>query len=521
MNTKSLKSLCYTLWKTKFERRGLNTEWIPEYVKYIGIDNDSSEEEYNSILALIHSKASEDVRTLLFINEIPVVSDFDLLMYVSKELETIDIDNLYQADITMFQDSSINALFLKSLQEVVNDARKDSFVNKSSLYDFIQKMILWTYAYLGQLELSYDDTIPVKCFYYGDIKPHEVHFLHMLHLIGFDVIYINPLRNNSFGRYNPTEIINSTISPIGNYLSRISNVRPFDINKSFTAQVQDNIRTELFTNTGMYQPWQLRSYHIKPIPSQGTIYDMLDNVNEDARLRKGFEVSTDTIRMPNLFYQIDGIHDNFTEYVDIVKKVTSNQNKMVITNNNVLSSIIKNPESLNLDNMYQFTFTKISDGVYDDEKIKELPDYKWHDFNDDVQNSLLEAINKLFSDNIIRNPLSESQEFKLLLYILNLQDDIIRMLDNFDYPFKIPKIIIFLEKDDFIETEGIYLLAYLYELGFDILIFNPSGMKSINTIINSSKYTYIRLEKMSCEITFSKVIETNEKGFFAKLFSLK
>lgn len=521
MNTKSLKSLCYTLWKTKFERRGLNTEWTPEYIKYIGIDSESNEEEYNSILSLIHSKALDDPKTVLFINEVPVVSDFDLLMYVSKELETMDIDKLYQADITMFSDLQINALFLKSLQEVVNDARKDSFVNKSSLYDFIQKMILWTYAYLGQLGLSYDDSVPVKCIYYGDIKHHEVHFLHMIHLMGYDVIYINPLRNNSFGRYNPIEIVSSTISPIGNFIDRISNVTPYDTNKSFTAQVQDNIRTELFTNTGMYQSWQLRSYHIKPISSQGTIYDMLDNVNEDARLRKGFEVSSDTIKMPNLFYQIDGIYDNFTEYTDMIKKVTNNQNKMVITNKDILSAIVTNPQSLNMDNMYQFTFTKISDGVYDDDKIKELDDYKWKGFNDDVQNALLEAVNKLFSDNIIKNQLSESQEFKLLLYIMNLQDDIIRMLDNFDYPFKIPKIIIFLEKDDFIETEGIYLLAYLYELGFDILIFNPSGMKSINTIINSSKYTYIRLEKMSYDITFKKITESNEKGFFAKLFSLK
>ena len=58
--------------------------------------------------------------------------------------------------------------------------------------NFITKLIVWTYTYAKNIK--YDSSINPKCIYYGNIERHEIYFLIMLYKMGYDVIYINPLK---------------------------------------------------------------------------------------------------------------------------------------------------------------------------------------------------------------------------------------------------------------------------------------------------------------------------------------
>lgn len=87
--TISLKNNLFELWKTNYLRRGIQSEFNPSFIRYIGVEK---QEEYNSVLKTLVSKSEEDKEyTIYFDNQIPFVADFDFLTFIKKELEAMNV----------------------------------------------------------------------------------------------------------------------------------------------------------------------------------------------------------------------------------------------------------------------------------------------------------------------------------------------------------------------------------------------------------------------------------------------
>ena len=98
--------------------------------------------------------------------------------------------------------------------------------------------------------------------------------------------------------------------------------------------------------------------------------------------------------------------------------------------------------------------------------------------------------------------------------LLNLNEDFIRLVDNFDFANEIPKIIIFLEKESVLSSENLFILGYLHQIGFDIIIFDPSGMTNTENVLDASLISNIRLDYMKYDLMFEEVKKKEKKGFF-------
>lgn len=94
------------------------------------------------------------------------------------------------------------------------------------------------------------------------------------------------------------------------------------------------------------------------------------------------------------------------------------------------------------------------------------------------------------------------------------------MIDNFDFSSNIPKLVYFLENDNAIDKESAIVLAYLNNIGFDIICFAPAGISGLETYINTNYISSVRLEHMRYDMSYSDVknIIKKSKGLFAKLF---
>ena len=104
-----------------------------------------------------------------------------------------DWNKMTAQDITIFNDFEVNFKFLSALEYVIPIAcSKEDFFNDNVRNNFITKLIVWAYTYAK--DIKYDASINPKCVYYGNIQRHEIYFLIMLYKMGFDVIYINPLK---------------------------------------------------------------------------------------------------------------------------------------------------------------------------------------------------------------------------------------------------------------------------------------------------------------------------------------
>lgn len=502
-----LQKLTYSMFKDRFHRRNNNNEFTPYFYRYIGVNDVNN---YDNILRTLVEKCNEhDELCIIFDNMLPLSGEMELIQYIYNELNTMNINNIANEDINIFDNAEINSVFLQALNYVISLAiHKENFFNNNVRNNFITKLIVWGYTYLRNINF-YGDINP-KCIYYGTIDRHDIYFLIILYLMNFDVIYINPLKEEYWDDIDSDKlsscIKNMNILSIESLKERANKGSVIENRETLTKQIQREVEAELFTDTGMFKPWQFRNGYTKSVLLDTILEDIYIYWNEPAKLRHGFKVEGDTVEVPCLFMKIDGVNNEEKDYEKLLKYCISSQNTLFFNNGNISNCGQVTEE------MYQLMFYQLSDGTYDIDEIKKLSIYKFGKYSEEVQNLLLRKFNDTILDkNIYVKPFDRETGLSLLVLVLSLSDKIVRLIDNFDFTANIPKIVIFLDEEDKISDSMLMLLGYLSNIGIDIVIFNPSGLLNISNILKSSRINTIRLEHMNYECKFKNLIVNSDR----------
>lgn len=524
----SLKNDCNIIWKKNFDRKKISVNsttasqdvFIPIFKRYIGIEDSSS---YNNSLKTLQVNIDKNKdRTVFFENSIPFNVDFNLIQYMNNELPKMNIAHLSTQDIIVFNDENINKMFLEALEYVVNIALiKENFFNESVKYNFIEKLILWTLTYIKNI--CFDYTIAPKCIYYGKIGRHEIYFLIMLYRMTFDVLYINSLKDES-ELWNLIDIdklsekeTSSIIEPLQKFSERVQMANETYSIQSTTKLYEDQIEETFFTNTGIYKPWQFKDYNTKSIFLNSSLIDIKTTLYEPAKLREGFEVKNKEVCIPTFFHVIEGVYENKEEYAELVKKCSTGPNTIVIKDAG--ASLL--PNNLDINDAYKLMFCQLNDGTFNIDEIKKAPSYSLRQYSNTTQNLLLEKINEFIKDKTLLScPLSKKEILQTVLVLLNINRAFIKLINDFDFPENVPKVIVFLEKDQTLTLEMLITLAFLNKVGLDIIIFNPASLFSIESVISKDRFNVTRLDTSDDNCTYDNSIKgTTKKGFFAKLFN--
>ena len=114
----------------------------------------------------------------------------------------------------------------------------------------------------------------------------------------------------------------------------------------------------------------------------------------------------------------------------------------------------------------------------------------------------------------------------LVLYVgLNIDREILKILQKYDFTKDIPKIIIIdTIEDTFSKVECIQLVLYNL-LGFDILVYTPTGYKNLETYISTNAFETFTMNEFMYNVRIPrfKIPDSvpepkNNDGFFGKLF---
>ena len=507
-----LEDIISKVYTSKYNRENVfSGEFKNVFYRFIGVENTNN---YNNILKKIQKKVNENIDvTIVFDNSIDLLGEMELIEYIYKEIENMDVYNISKEQINILNNIEINNKFLKALEYVCNlSINNENFFSESVRNNFITKLIVWGYSYLRNI--NFDKEINPKCIYYGDIERHSIYFLILLYLMGFDVIYINPLKEEFFN-----EIDRDNLSKCIKYLNILS-VESFDYRASkgediektqtITKQIQKDIQDTFFSDIDIFKAWQFRGGYTKSILLDTILEDIYTYFSEPAKLREGFKVDKDinTVKIPCFFYKIDGEYKDILNYQKLVKYCVENSDTLFFN-----TGYISKDENFN-DDMYKLMFLRLGDGTFDIDGIKKLPIYKFSKYSEETQNFLLKKFNETILDkSLFTKPLKDTEILKLLSLVLSLNDLIVRHIDNFDFTSNIPKIVIYLDGENVISDSMVMILAYIHKIGLDIIIFNPSGLRNLVKIIRNDRFNYIRLEKMEYESKYKKLMLTkNIKG---------
>lgn len=500
-----LRDITGYMFKNKYKRNSDYPNFKPYFYRFIGVDDAN---EYNNQLRTLQSKCEEFKNScLIFDGSIPLSGEMELIQYIYNELNNMNIFNMISQDIVIFNNADINYKFLQALDYVIPIAvNKENFFNDSVRNNFITKLIVWVFSFAKNIEID-GDQIP-KCIYYGNIQKHEVYFLMLLHKMGFDVLYINPLKEENFeGIESESELVKEQgILSIETFEERCKKGKVIEINETLTKQLQREVESQLFTDTGIYKPWQFRNGYTKSFTLDTIVEDIYVYWNEPSKLRPGFSVSGDTVKIPNIFFKIDGHQNDMFEYQKLVKTCVESKNTLILNNRELAKNVNVNKD------LYSVMFFQLSNGEFDINELKKLNFYKFSKYNNEVQDFILKKFNEaILSTDVFTNSFTKEDTVQFLALILGLEDEIVRMIDNFDYTGHIPKVVVFIDNENTISVPLQLILGYLHIVGMDIVIFNPSGLFNINYILKPTIINTVRLDTMGYDVTYSNVMNMKEQ----------
>lgn len=383
-------------------------------------------------------------------------------------------------------------------------------VDPNELKRLVFYLVSWSHIYVEKLLLNFDYVdINPKVLYYGDLSKEEVFFLIYLSSIGCDVLYFNPQREYLFG-----ELDRGFSSKIE--FNRKLTMQPFPKSKivdraatvahGASEQIRDMLSGE---NNLYYRPWALMDHLTKSVTLKTTYEEIAMLIKENAMVRHQWEVSNDFVYIPNIFAKVYGTHKNKNQYWREVYELMEEKHTL-----NFKELPISNPSTRDY---YQEYFQFIDNkGRMDEEKLLNWSKWPYLHLPTGLQRRLAHEICELCNRLEVTNKSIHQEEtlkIKLLSKLLEIDDKFIKLVQKFDFPQEVPKIIIFNnEINGDLSFEDAIVLKLMNKLGLDIVIFNPTGHNDIENYIDKSFYDIHRLETVEFNLSFK------EKSFLNRIF---
>ena len=316
--------------------------------------------------------------------------------------------------------------------------------------------------------------IPLILFY-GTITLTEIMFLHFAARCGMDTVYISPDKSVYEMLVNANKGHNMQIFELPNSMP----CEPFPTKpvKAKIATVAYNAEREL--DTMLYgDSVFFRDYQFSKLTSMTlkTTYEEIDILwHQEAKYRSGFRADGDRVIIPNIFAKISGVPDgNVNKYWDDVR--------MKLSPNAIITS--KAPSMKRLTNQMLAPYRPYYNGTsVDIQKLKHSPLNRYSFLSDDLQYLIFEKIQEVIDTGYLK--IDPNVAVPLVIHVgMNFDRALLRLLQLYDFTKAIPKFIIIDNIEDvFSEVECTQLLL-INSLGFDILIYTPTGYRDLESYID-------------------------------------
>lgn len=482
---------------------------IPVYsAALIGFDEETV---YTNMLVKFKESFAGLKKQLIFIEkplENPNADEVKALGAVPRT-STSEMIEALAMQITLSGDAARTALARKTLVELLNELNTG---NQTVVLNYGNKLITWLYrcTQARKYAVRYED-IPV-ILYYGDISQSEMYFLNFMSRCGFDTVYISPNKKNSAlavdknigGRMQIFELPQSKES--GTYPNKAIKMKVATVAYS----AERDLDTMLYGgDTGIYRSFQFPNS--QSVTLKTTFEEISILWKQEARFRTGFTTAGNLVSVPNIFAKISGVEDgNLGNYWEDVRQK--------LTPDTILIVKEKNPEEPVEDLSVYRQFYR--NGQYDIEKFKASTLNKFSYLPDRVQDLLFYKLQEVVSSGFLK---LEGDELmcSVLNHGMSLTKKFTQMIQRFDFTRTIPKLIyIDAIEDTFLLWECIHLVLCNL-IGFDILIYTPTGYKNLETFVSADAFEEHIMNQFLYDVEVPKFkIPSEEKsgGFFGKLF---
>ncbi|WP_026522527.1 YceG family protein [Butyrivibrio sp. VCB2001] len=400
------------------------------------------------------------------------------------EIAKVQRKSSYTRQEDLLQDLVQNIRFAQSaeLQRIVTKAFLDIMIMESGMENMnLNKLlgkgvylICWINRYIFSLFSNWK--MPnINSFLYlgGCTKENEALFLRMLSRLPLDTIIFVPNLNDECIVEDPALL--EIKKPVSMEVKRFPvDTTLFQVGTS-AYQAERELDVLMYRDSGMYRNQQYGKANAIILR---TMYEEIPLLwNEEEKYRQGFAVNDDVVDIPVIFAKVSGVKNaDINKYWSSIKELTGDdvfliQNVPFIEHNapNLLKSVAT-----------EF----LRNGKLQKEKIKNYKNYPYGFLREEMQEHLLNKLQLLIDRKILKGTGENGTEYTTVATVLNLDKELLRIIHKFDFTKKNPKLIYINVGETVISLEDSILIAFLSMVGFDVLMFVPTGYQTVEKFFN-------------------------------------
>ena len=490
------------------------------FYRIIGIEDKNTYEEK---LLELHGKLNELGKIYSLIDKgLDKFIDNGFIQRINKHWNTAERSGLSSARVIV--ESTLKNDIISPINSVKDQLIRDKLIilldifmrnqsNMNIVKNFYIKFLYWIQKYAVKLLQAYEygNTNP-KVLFYGDIQRDEIYFLIFLSILGCDVVYFHSNEGNKFSEVESINVYSNLIE----YPYRES-LKPFPKEpkvlrrETVAYRASQEIDRVLHTeDSGVYRPWQFEDYTLVARTLKTTYEELFILWKEEARFREGFKAEDGRIYIPNIFAKISGTTVDINEYWNGFNKLVDKEETTILV------------EKIPFNNKRGFAVSQgifNIDGSLNKEKVKNIREYRYGYLRTPVQDLILDKIDELISSvDMFTFPITREFQTKAIYTILGLEKKYLDLLQKFDYPLQIPKLVIFSGNESTFSDEDIIIIGFLHLVGFDIVILTPTGYNNIENGIDKYYYDIHKLEDFKFDLNPEKNNTAEKQGPLKKGF---
>lgn len=390
----------------------------------------------------------------------------------------------YQNQEQMLTDLSGNIQYTANieLQRLMNQAFLDILLEEASqegmnlnrLTGKAVYLLCWLKRYQPLLFAGWN--MPeIGCFIYlgGCRAENEELFLRFLSRLPVDVLILNPnlnsrccLEDRTLYEINYEESLTVNIYPRENS----------DLHMGTAAyHAERELDTLMYQDSGIYRN---RQYSKAVSVTLQTMYEEIAILwNQELNFRPNFSIVDDVVNMPVIFSKVSGIKDgNVQQYWTDIKALRT-EDTLINSSVPFIDPMAANPLKAHAAGFFK-------NGRLLRGRIREHPDYQYGFLRDEVQEHIFDKLQLLIEKKIIKGTFENGTEYTIIATVLNLNREIVRMIQKFDFTKKNPKFLYINTTERMISLEDTILVSFLNLAGFDVVFFVPTGYQSVERYFN-------------------------------------
>ncbi len=239
---------------------------------------------------------------------------------------------------------------------------------------------------------------------------------------------------------------------------------------------ESDLNTLLYTDSGMYRNQQFAK--ATAVTLQTTYDEIFILWDQELKYRPNFSTQGNNVTMPVIYAKISGVEQGkMIPYWQKVKTLCEAQDTLVYRHF---------PIHMNQGvNSYQALATRyLQQGRIRKAELKADRRYPFGMLREELQDHILTNVQFMLDNRLIKGTFENGTEYAILASVLNLEKEVLRLIQAFDFTKRNPKLVCVHTTDESPVLEDAVLTTFFHLIGFDVVLFVPTGYQTIERFLN-------------------------------------